>query len=69
MDLGLAGRRALVTGGSKGIGHASAAVLAEEGCDVVLVSRDPATLAAAADTVRGRRQVRVETIVADLSRQ
>jgi NAD(P)-dependent dehydrogenase (short-subunit alcohol dehydrogenase family) len=69
MELGLAGRRALVTGGSKGIGRASAAVLAEEGCDVVLVSRDPATLAAAADTVRGRRQVRVETISADLSRQ
>ncbi len=69
MDLGLAGRRALITGGSKGIGRASAEALAQEGCDIVLVSRDPATLATAAEGVRARRQVRVETIAADLSRQ
>ncbi len=69
MDLHLAGKRALVTGGSKGIGRASAEVLAEEGCDVVLIARDLAALEEAAAAVQSRRQVHVETLVADLSRQ
>ncbi len=69
MDLQLAGRRALVTGGSKGIGRAAATALAEEGVDLVLVARDAAMLDDAAATVRARRQVNVRTIPADLSRE
>lgn len=40
MDLGLAGSKAVVTGGSKGIGRETARLLAEEGCDVAITARD-----------------------------
>ena len=46
MDLGLQGKRALVTGGSRGIGKAIAAALAAEGCVVAIAARDEARLAA-----------------------
>lgn len=42
MDLHLKGKRALVTGGSKGIGRACAQALAEEGCEVLIAARNPA---------------------------
>jgi NAD(P)-dependent dehydrogenase (short-subunit alcohol dehydrogenase family) len=67
MDLGLAGRRVLITGGSKGIGLACAGAFAEAGCDIILVSRDGAKLAAAADGLRATRQVNVTAFAADLS--
>src|SRR5690349_3746040 len=69
MDLQLAGKRALVTGGSKGIGRASAEALAEEGCHVMLVARSRPDLDAAGDAIRARFQVQATAIAADLSVQ
>ncbi len=40
MDLCLAGKRAVVTGGSRGIGFAIAGTLADEGADVAVLARD-----------------------------
>lgn len=54
MDLGLADRTYLVTGGSRGLGYATAAALVEDGANVVLSSRDPAGVAGAAATLGDR---------------
>lgn len=48
MDLQLEGKRAIVTGGSRGIGKAVAGVLAHEGCDVVIAARGREALEPAA---------------------
>jgi 3-oxoacyl-[acyl-carrier protein] reductase len=67
MDLGLRGRKALVTGASKGIGRACAEVLAEEGCDVVLVSRTAADLETVRAKIAGEHNVSVRYFALDLS--
>jgi 3-oxoacyl-[acyl-carrier protein] reductase len=48
MDLGIAGRQALVMGASRGLGRACAAALAQEGVAVTLVARDLERVARAA---------------------
>ena len=53
MDLGLKGKSVLVTGGSKGIGLASAKAFAAEGCRLHLASRDKDRLAQAAKALGG----------------
>jgi 3-oxoacyl-[acyl-carrier protein] reductase len=68
MELGLRGRTALVTGASKGIGRAAAERLADEGCDLWLVSRSAGDLEAAAEELRQAHGVQVTPIAADLSR-
>jgi 3-oxoacyl-[acyl-carrier protein] reductase len=54
MDLGLGGRRAIVTGGSKGIGRRCADILAEEGAHVAICARDGGDVAAAVEELKAR---------------
>ena len=54
MELGIAGRVAIVSGGSRGIGLAAAEVLAEEGCHVAVCALDPGRLEAARARLAGR---------------
>ncbi len=65
--LSLAGRKALVTGASKGIGLETCRLLAEAGADVVAVARDAAGLAAASNAVEtvGRRAMVLSADLAD----
>src|SRR3954465_9508556 len=65
MDLELAGRRALITGGSKGIGFATASRLVAEGCNVVLAARSQDELAAAAAALRKIAKADVQTFALD----
>jgi NAD(P)-dependent dehydrogenase (short-subunit alcohol dehydrogenase family) len=67
MDLKLAGKTALITGGSKGIGRATAEIFAAEGCNVIIVSRSADALAAAKSAIAQKANVRVDTVAADLS--
>ena len=53
MDLGIKGKVAMVTGGSKGIGKASALELAREGCHIVLSARTEADLLNAEQEIAG----------------
>jgi NAD(P)-dependent dehydrogenase (short-subunit alcohol dehydrogenase family) len=66
MDLGLRGKKALVTGASKGIGRACAEMLAEEGCDVALVSRTAADLEKARAEIAAKHNVGVRVFALDL---
>ncbi len=65
MDLNLAGRTVLVTGGSKGIGFACAAAFAAEGARVAISSRSLDTLAAASKALKEKGHEAV-TVAADL---
>jgi 3-oxoacyl-[acyl-carrier protein] reductase len=67
MDLGIAGRRALVCASSKGLGLACATALAQEGCEVTLNGRDAQALEHAAQALRERTGATVSTIQADLN--
>jgi 3-oxoacyl-[acyl-carrier protein] reductase len=68
MDLGLAGKRALVTGGSRGIGRATALALAAEGAHVAVAARGEAELAQVVAAI-GASGGRAHAIVGDVSRR
>lgn len=67
MDLELTGKRVLITGGSKGIGLATARRFAAEGAEAVICARRPDALDAAANDVATTTGRRPETIEADVT--
>ena len=69
MDLGLAGKVALVTGASRGLGRAVADLLASEGASVAIAARDPKALEAAAREIRARCGAEVFFLPTDVTRE
>ena len=67
MDLGIAGKKALVCASSKGLGKGCALALAEAGVDLVLNARGSKALNETAEAIRSRFNVRVEAVVADIT--
>ncbi|HEY3682508.1 MAG TPA: SDR family NAD(P)-dependent oxidoreductase [Streptosporangiaceae bacterium] len=67
MDLQLTGKVAFVTGASKGIGRATARVLAQEGCDVAITARTPDELERAASELSAETGRKVLPFTGDMS--
>ena len=68
MDLGLDGRTAIITGGSKGIGFGVAVSLANEGCKVHIASRDKGMLETAAANIKQQTGREASIHAIDLSK-
>ena len=67
MDLGIAGKKALVCGASAGLGYACAQALVREGVDVLVVARTEAPLLAAAERLRLLGGGAVSSVAADVT--
>jgi 3-oxoacyl-[acyl-carrier protein] reductase len=67
MDLGIAGRKAIVCASSKGLGRACAKSLAEAGCEVVVNGRRREIVEAAAADIRQATGARVIAVAADVA--
>lgn len=69
MDLGFEGRRVLVAGGSYGIGRASAALMAAEGAETMIVSRSQENLDAAAREIAAEAGRAPATLAVNLTQE
>ena len=67
MDLGIAGRTAIVCASSRGLGRACATSLARAGCHVIINGRDATVLNATADAIRAETGGKVTPVVADVA--
>jgi 3-oxoacyl-[acyl-carrier protein] reductase len=67
MDLGIAGRKAIICASSRGLGRACAMALAEAGCEVVVNGRDVETLERTAEEIRSAHGGKVTAVVGDVS--
>ena len=67
MDLGIAGRKAIVCGSSRGLGKACATSLARAGCTVVVNGIDPARLAETAAEIRRATNAEIIEVAADVT--
>ena len=69
MELGIAGKRALVIGGSQGLGLAVCERLAAEGVNLLIFARDPERLAACQQHLRQLHRVAVDVCAGDITRE
>jgi 3-oxoacyl-[acyl-carrier protein] reductase len=67
MDLGIAGRKAIVCASSRGLGRGCAKALAEAGCEVVINGLDKDRLAATAEELRKATGAKIIPVVADVA--
>ncbi|NQU62018.1 MAG: SDR family NAD(P)-dependent oxidoreductase, partial [Rhodospirillales bacterium] len=67
MDLGIAGKKAIVCAASKGLGKGCAMSLAREGVDVTICARTPETLVTAAEEIRALGGGSVQTVACDIT--
>jgi 3-oxoacyl-[acyl-carrier protein] reductase len=67
MDLGIAGRKAIVCASSLGLGRACARALAEAGCEVVINGRNRDRLAATAEELRKATGAKIVPVAADVA--
>jgi len=67
MDLGIAGRKAIVCASSRGLGYGCALALAQEGCEVVINGRDEKRLNEAAAEISKATRAKIIPVLADVA--
>ena len=66
MDLGIAGRKAIVCASSRGLGKGCAMALAQAGCEVVVNGRDPKNVDGTANEIAKATKAKIIPVVADV---